>query len=102
MHFQTMTITTEQATVIQAVLNERERQDAKFGPQRRLNPGLWHLILSEEVGEVAEASLDIRHPDAGLTQFKHLRDELVQVAAVAIATIEDYDRQLRDTGRINQ
>lgn len=44
-------------------------------------------VLVEEVGEVARALND----DAEGTNFSHLREELVQVAAVAVAWIEKLD-----------
>lgn len=91
-------------TVLTDVGFERERQFAKWGPQHHpdgTNPELswwadmrrehcnanadmgrvsWHDILMEEV---AEASAEVS-PNA-------LRKELVQVAAVAAAWIEDID-----------
>lgn len=71
------------AATLNDVIAERARQDAKWGADRRLGRGAWHLILSEEVGEVAKAALE-RDPG--------LRDELIQVAAVAIAWAEAIDR----------
>lgn len=66
--------------VYELINAERDRQDAKWGRDRDLHPFLWLTILTEEVGEVARASLK------GDTE--NLRDELVQVAAVAIAQLE--------------
>lgn len=71
--------------VLDEVRVERERQDRKWGSQRTLPLAVWHTILSEEVGECAEASLE--NDRAGL------REELVQVAAVAVATIEALDQE---------
>jgi NTP pyrophosphatase (non-canonical NTP hydrolase) len=46
-------------------------------------------ILTEEVGESAEAALDAHfYPDRSLA---HLREELIQVAAVAVAMVEHID-----------
>lgn len=82
--------------VYQALDQERARQDAKWGAQRSLTPLLWLAVLSEEAGEVARAVLDLGRrrdipspllsPDEEGVQ--HLREELVQVAAVAVAWLE--------------
>lgn len=96
------------------ITEERERQDAKFGPQRHqdsaiqdaglaaywygiptehvakantdrrfaFGSGTWADILVEEVAEVVAAVY--KTP-------ADLREELVQVAAVAVAWIEDLD-----------
>jgi len=106
------------------ITKERERQDAKFGPQRhqdsvhpnpffldqtaatadqlamwygipteedakrrtdsrfRNGEGTWADILVEELAEAVGAALKSR---------EELREELVQVAAVAVAWIEDLD-----------
>lgn len=79
---------TEEA--IQCVVNERQAQDAKWGQQDH-SPVEWISVLTEEVGEAAEhANLCNWHPTTAM--FANLRDELVQVAAVAIAAIESLDR----------
>jgi hypothetical protein len=44
------------AEVITAVSVERQRQDAKWGPQHH-GPAEWLVILMEEVGEAAQAAL---------------------------------------------
>lgn len=56
---------------------ENLRQDKKWGPQRNHTQEKWLAILTEEVGEVAKAILE--HDQ------DNLREELVQVAAVAAA-----------------
>lgn len=74
---------------------ERERQLAKWGHQRHLWAD-WVAILGEEFGEVAKAVCDIKW-DNGPVEF--LRDELVQVAAVSVAAIEqinEYFQTLKD------
>lgn len=68
--------------------DERYRQEQKFGSQRHSWP-IWSAILSEECGEVAEACLRA-HWD-GNADLGHLREELVQVAAVAVQVIEKID-----------
>lgn len=88
--------------------HERDRQDAKFGPVHNLPDGTsrqdwgvieaaakaicdaasrdgkvtWRDILMEEVAEAFAAD-----------DPQHLREELVQVAAVAVKWIEAIDRR---------
>ena len=70
------------------ILAERLRQDEMWGPQRHEWP-IWSAILTEEVGEVAEACLRAHWGmDADLD---HLREELIQVAAVAVHILERID-----------
>ena len=80
-----------------AVLDERERQDQRWGRQDH-DPVYWAGILAEELGEVAKEAIEIapfaargeRTRDESLAR---LRRELVQLAAVAVAAIEWIDRQ---------
>ena len=60
--------------------SERRVQDLKWGSQRELDDKTWLAVLVEEVGEVARAILE-RDPD-------NLHEELVQIAAVAVAWLE--------------
>lgn len=75
--------------VLHEVADERVRQDARWGEQNHLD-FVWTAILGEEVGEVNEAILEGTFGDAPM---RHVRDELVQVAAVAVAWIEAIDRR---------
>ena len=79
--------------IFEEIKEERARQDRKFGANRTQGPFLWNTILTEEVGEVAEASLDLVFGGFSKQNYQHLREELVQVAAVAVAYIEDMERQ---------
>ena len=72
-------------TVLADVKAERERQHQLFGDQSDKVNGVWLGILVEEVGEVAKA---LNEDDP----VEHLREELVQVAAVATAWVEKIDR----------
>ena len=74
--------------VVHDIVEERGRQDAKFGEQNH-DAGTWALILLEEIGEWAKEELDRRFK--GLTRDNR-RVELVQVAAVAMAMVEAMDR----------
>lgn len=73
---------------------ERDRQDAKWGADRIQPDPVWSTILTEEVGESAEAALNAHFGDPDGTnrvRQTELRAELVQVAAVAVAWIEAID-----------
>lgn len=66
------------------VLHERESQYEKWGQQDH-DEDRWMVILMEEVGEAARAIFD-ENP-------ANYREELLQVAAVAVAAIEAFDRK---------
>jgi hypothetical protein len=90
------------------VLNERRRQDAKWGEQNH-NDYYWLGILAEEFGEAAKALIDncdraypaISIPVGGIydhTNIQHsgtasLERELTHVAAVAVAWLEAIQRR---------
>lgn len=71
------------------VIAEMNQQDEKWGADRNQHPFLWQVILGEEFGEVCQAIL---HDEFGGSHAGTARDELVQVAAVALQFIEQYDR----------
>ena len=72
------------------ILTEQVRQLSKWGMQNH-DPSFWHLILSEEMGEVAEAIL--KTVGEGHTKNWHdVIEELVQVQAVAQSMIESIKR----------
>jgi NTP pyrophosphatase (non-canonical NTP hydrolase) len=97
--------------VLDEIATERSRQDSKFGAQNH-DPATWVVILGEEYGEVCKEVCEARfaleairgehqrgdYAGAGLAQQSHInflrktREELVQVAAVAVAMIESLDR----------
>ena len=72
--------------VLLEIRAERARQDAQWGPGRHLTDTTWMTILTEEVGEAAEAvlarALGSPSVDADLAR------ELIQVAAVAVCWME--------------
>jgi hypothetical protein len=78
--FDTVVSSLEQLSATNAVLEERDRQDVKWGSQRMLSDREWLAILVEEVGEAAKDILD-KKPDG-------LKVEVTQVAAVALAWLE--------------
>lgn len=88
---------------IAEVVAEMVAQDARWGEDRDQPSYMWDSILSEEVGEVNEASLLLWSVTLGYKKgniSKHvleknieaLRAELVQVAAVSMQWIEALDR----------
>lgn len=75
--------------IYNAISTERNAQDEKWGNQFHSMP-VWSAILTEECGEVAEASLRVAfHGEED--HLADLREELVQVAAVAVHMIEKID-----------
>lgn len=75
------------------VAHERTRQDRIWGTQDH-DPAVWLAILTEEVGELATAILHESFDNQGeLHGSGNLREEAVQVAAVAVAFIEYLDRK---------
>lgn len=84
--------------IISEIEIERGIQDQKWGERNHL-PEWWMQILMEEVGEASRALLDGSYNLENKTLKKRLpsflekyREELIQVAAVAIAAIESFDR----------
>ena len=73
--------------VADEVMIERSLQDKKWGEQNHSDT-LWLAILGEEFGEVARAMLQQDGDMSGV-----VRDELLQVAAVAVAWVESLDRR---------
>jgi NTP pyrophosphatase (non-canonical NTP hydrolase) len=71
------------------ILTERRRQDAKWGEQNHADD-FWMLILMEEVGETAQAILQACEERGSPARTK---EELIQVAAVAVAWLEAIERR---------
>lgn len=83
------------SNVMLDVLEERKRQDERWGEQNH-DHFRWLCILMEEVGEATQVANDIveklwRGADLAKGQ-SYYRAELVQVAAVTIAMLEAFDR----------
>lgn len=74
---------------IGSVITEMNRQDEKWGADRNDHPFVWQTILSEEIGVFSQAIL---HDEFGGHKSGTAREEMVQVAAVALQIIEYYDR----------
>lgn len=77
-----------QERVMTDVSLERKRQDEKWGQQDHI-PSIWMAILGEEFGELCQEAL--RYDFGGVID-RNLRDEAIQVAAVAVAIVEYIDR----------
>jgi hypothetical protein len=67
---------------------EMKPKDGIWGVQNH-KPMEWLMILGEEVGEANKAALEAHFGDKNIQEY---RNELVQVAAVAQAAIESFDR----------
>ena len=82
--------------VIGEVINERKRQDDKWGEQNH-SVGDWFLILTEELGEASEAALyaKFEQPDKREAWWAEYRKEIVEAAAVLVAMVEAFDRGKR-------
>ena len=70
-------------TILGEVKRERKRQDMKWGTQTHL-PIKWLLILGKQYGDCCRCESEGSGRD--------YRRELVQVAAVAVAAMESFDR----------
>ena len=83
------------ATTAEAIDAERDRQHEKWGEQNH-NPLEWLAVLTEEVGEAAQEALRWRFDgDSEARRWifaNRLHEELIQVAAVAVAAAESLER----------
>ena len=78
--------------VLDEVLGERMRQHDLWGQQDH-DESVWMIILMEEVGEAAKACFE--------NNADNYREELVQVAAVAVAMVEAFDRKFPKEDNVN-
>lgn len=78
-----------QELLFEEIVEERRQQDAKWGPNslRCVDPCQRLCVLVEEVGEAAQVVNDLRDPGKSVKSTR-LREELIQVAAVALAWLE--------------
>ena len=86
---------------IKDIVEELRRQDIKWGDQRDHDMTLWMTILTEEVGELAEAILS-----QPLWFGENIRSEAIQVIAVCVRILqqEDFNKQQvkDDLARLNR
>jgi len=80
------------------VLMERRRQDATWGEQNHV-PLEWLSVLGEEVGEACQAANKAYWGDESQQRY---REEMVHVAAVALAAIECMDRGVCERPLMNR
>lgn len=88
------TIKGQPSKVYIEVAHERTLQEAKWGVQNH-HPLEWLGILGEEFGEVSKAAIEAhfqKEHNPGYHTLDNYREELIQVAAVAIAMVESLDR----------
>lgn len=80
--------------ILASVRLERERQDKKWGSQNHV-PVKFLAILSEEHGELAKEVVEFLAADSrderGV-RLSRMCNELIQVAAVAVAMVEAIER----------
>ena len=85
---------------LNAIMAEGMKQDHKWGEQNH-DPAVWLAILTEEVGELAQAILADRF-DSGRDEKLHdshhvsMETEAIQVAAVAAHFVEYLSRRKTD------
>ena len=81
--------------IFEEIHHERNNQDQKWGVQDHL-PDKWHTILMEELGEACKESLEAYPTGEPLRDklgaLEDWRAEMIQVAAVAVAAIECFER----------
>lgn len=83
--------------VLQEVAQERLRQCRRWGIER-WKSSQWLAILGEEYGEVCRAVYEIELMptlEGGERWKENYREELIQVAAVAVAMIECFDKSIK-------
>lgn len=84
------------AQAIKAILNERDFQDAKWGPIEAGGGhtlGEWILLLEAELDEAKKALIK------GGTGRNSIRSEITQIAAVALSALEQHGVTDTDEGR---
>ncbi len=78
--------------IFKEIQDERERQDKKWGEQNHF-PIEWIGILTEEVGEASKEAVDAHFGNKPKKEcLSRYREELIQVAALAVQMIECLDR----------
>ncbi len=86
---------TTQENAIDLVIAERKRQNEKWGYPQNNTPFEWVSILTEEVGELAQATNDAFMGQIKSNQTDKIVREAIQVAAVAVAIIEHLSKEYK-------
>lgn len=79
---------TPQEKALELIIAERQRQDEKWGFPQNNTPFEWVSILTEEVGEFAQATNDAYLGCRYFPGIDKVREEAVHAAAVALSIIE--------------
>lgn len=86
----------EQEKIINKVLEERKRQDAKWGEQNHIAP-VWGMIIGEEYGEMCKAINEFGfNPTPEKEQ--DIYTEAIHTMASCMAMIECIERQRKQEG----
>ena len=78
---------------VDKVIVERVRQNEKWGYPQKNSPFEWVSILTEEVGELAQATNDAFMGQIKSNQTDKIVHEAIQIAAVAVAIIEHLSKE---------
>ena len=78
---------------VDKVIAERIRQNEKWGYPQNNTPFEWVSILTEEVGEMAQATNDAFMGQIKSNQTDKIVHEAIQIAAVAVAIIEHLSKE---------
>lgn len=78
----------EQKCWIEKIISERDRQDKKWGFPQENTYSEWSNVLGEEVGELDKEFVELNF---GRGDTDRMVAEAVQVAAVALAILEQQD-----------
>lgn len=83
-----------QQQLVNEILEERVRQDMKWGIQNH-SPMEWIVILAEEFGEASKEALEEHFGElSDSSGYQKYKKEVIQVAAVALAMLESLERNL--------
>lgn len=85
-----MMVTCGESVCVQ-VQSELRRQVKAWGEQNH-HPMVWLSIIMEELGEAAQAANKATLENGGSGWWEDYRTELVQVASLAVAAMQSFDR----------
>ncbi len=84
-----------QEKIIEKVLEERKRQDAKWGEQNHIAP-VWGMIIGEEYGEMCQAINEFGFNPTSETE-EQIYTEAIHTMASCMAMLECIER-MREAG----
>ena len=90
----------EEYWIFEKILNERKRQDKKWGKQNH-HPLYWLAILTEEIGEANKEIVEyINSNEIDKFRLQYYEIELIHSAAVIFAAINSLRRnELKEDGK---